>query len=111
MTNGGKSMFKKFTDSALALLISLSASAGAAHGEGIYSFRDGPTYRGLTREHMICTEMVGATAEQTAAMKAVCEAEGFKWQGRGLWTSRAHKKQREHDLALRRQKAVMRDSI
>jgi hypothetical protein len=104
-------MFRKFTDCALALLISLSASAGVAHGEGIYGFFGGPKYRGATREHMICTEMVGATAEQTAEMRAFCEAEGFKWTGRDNWPARAHRKQREHDLALRRQKAVMRDSI
>jgi hypothetical protein len=82
------------------LLFLLIASLTAAQAEGVFGFDGGPRYRGATRQSMICTEMVGATVEQNAEMKAFCEAEGFKWTGRDNWTARAHRKQAEIDRPI-----------
>jgi hypothetical protein len=82
----------------LALAIGCVTAAAEDVNRKIWGFRDPPSYPKQVSP-LICNELVGATTEQTAVLRAECERQGHKWQGRMNWTPFAHKKQRELEEA------------
>jgi hypothetical protein len=77
----------------------LCVTIADADEQKIYSeFREGPVYRAAEYPRdFLCNEQVGATIDEIAALRAECERNGFKWQGRLNWTAFAKKKQQEID--------------
>jgi hypothetical protein len=75
------------------------APISMAHADGIFGFRQGPTYRPMTQADFWCTEIPGSSADQIADAKKACEMQGLKWLGRSNWTPAAKRKQAAIDAA------------